>query len=263
MRAYYYLAKMKLLVSLTYRFEVLTTLGTNLILIISSYYLWKTAYKGIDSVKGVNESQMITYSMISVLLNSIFNINFEQRLQDRIEKGDMVIDFIRPVNFLLCNLAEDIGETLSSALSKLLPLLLFIVTFIHSSLPLSPLAFVLFLISVIFSFIILWLLSAIIALLSFWILQLGHLSGIKDGIIFILSGRIIPLWLFPESLQKIINYLPFQYIYQTPLSIYIGKLQFKQALAAMVLQLVWIVLLGLIVCFEWSRAKKQVLIQGG
>lgn len=57
MGAYYYLAKMKILVSLAYRFEVFTTIGTNFILMLATTYLWKAAYRGIDTVAGANESQ--------------------------------------------------------------------------------------------------------------------------------------------------------------------------------------------------------------
>ncbi len=75
MSAYYYLAKMKLLVFLSYRFEVFTSLGTNLIVVIANIYLWKAAYKGIDSVAGVKENQMLTYTIMSTLLASFFSVN--------------------------------------------------------------------------------------------------------------------------------------------------------------------------------------------
>lgn len=52
--AYYYLARMRILVSLAYRFEVFATVGTNLMLMKASIFLWKAAYRGIDSVAGVN-----------------------------------------------------------------------------------------------------------------------------------------------------------------------------------------------------------------
>ncbi|MCX7771541.1 MAG: hypothetical protein N2376_00320 [Clostridia bacterium] len=75
MSAYYYIAKMKLLVFLTYRFEVLTSPGTNFIVLMANIFLWKTAYRGADTVAGVNETQMLAYTMVSILLASFFSTN--------------------------------------------------------------------------------------------------------------------------------------------------------------------------------------------
>lgn len=263
MSAYYYIAKMKLLVSLTYRFEVFISLGTNLIIIVANIFLWKTAYSGIDSVAGVNETQMITYTMISILLASFFSGNIEHTLQERITQGDIAIDFFRPVNILLSYLAEDIGIALSSFISKLIPLLIIMAVFIQVPLPTNLGVFILFIFSTFFSFIILWLISASIALLCFWALQLGEVKTIKDGILLLLSGKIIPLWLFPKNIQNVLEFLPFQYIYQTPLSIYIGKLTPTQIATSMIVQFVWVILFTTLLCFGWSRARKRVLVQGG
>lgn len=129
--------------------------------------------------------------------------------------------------------------------------------------PDSPTAFILFLLSAVFSFLILWLISALISLLCFWVIQLGEIKTIKDGIILLLSGKVIPLWLFPKKIQTMIGFLPFQYVYQTPLSIYIGQVQPDEAAVSMLIQFVWIVLFTALLCFGWSRARKRVLVQGG
>lgn len=263
MSAYFYLAKMKLLVFLSYRFEVFTSLGTNLIVVLANIYLWKAAYKGIDSVAGVKETQMLTYTIMSTLLASFFSVNIEHALQERITHGDIAIDFFRPISILLKYLAEDIGIAISSILSKLMPLLVIMTVFVQPPVPDSPMAFVLFLLSAVFSFLILWLISALISLLCFWVLQLGEMKTVKDGIVLLLSGKIIPLWLFPKKIQRMIEILPFQYVYQTPLSIYIGKVQPEQAIVPMLIQFAWILLFTSLLCFGWSRARKRVLVQGG
>lgn len=263
MNAYCYLAKMKILISLTYRFEVFTTVGTNFILMIASTFLWKAAYNGIDTVGGVNESQMVTYAMISVLMASFFNVNVEFTLYERIRNGEISIDFFRPINLLLCYLAEDIGKSASSLVNKLLPLIVIMVVFIQVPVPASFTAGLLFVLSTAMSFMILWLISALIGVLCFWVIELGNVGLIRDGIIIMLSGKLIPLWLFPESIQNVLKFLPFQYIYQTPLSIYIGQVDIEQTIFPLIIQVVWIMTLTLFLCFVWRRARKCVLVQGG
>jgi len=263
MSAYYYLAKMKILVSLAYRFEVFINLGTNLILMVASTFLWRAAYKGVDTVAGVNESQMITYAMVSILITSFYNINVQYTLYRRIRQGDIAIDFFRPIKLLLCYFAEDIGQSISSVVNKLLPLLVIMSAFIQIPAPAGFTAGLLFVLSTAMSFVILWLISALIGVLCFWFVELGNIDIIKDGILFLLSGRIIPLWLFPENIQNILKFLPFQYIYQTPLSIFIGQLPLEQAGFTLLIQFTWIVILMLLLCFAWSKARKHISIQGG
>ena len=37
-----------------------------------------------------------------------------------------------------------------------------------------------------------------------------------------LSGALVPMWVFPESLQIVSRYLPFEYIYYGPITVLIG-----------------------------------------
>jgi len=263
MGAYYYLAKMKILVSLTYRFEVFAAAGTNFILMIASTFLWKAAYRGVDNVAGVNESRMITYAMVSILLTSFFDIRVDYTLYERIRQGEIAIDFFRPINLLLCYLAEDIGQSISSVFNKLLPLIVIMVVFIQIPTPAGFTAGLLFILSTSMSFMILWIICALIGLLCFWVIELGHIRAIMEGIIVLLSGKLIPLWLFPESVQNVLKFLPFQYIYQTPLSIYIGQLTLEQTVFSLIIQFVWIVILAILLRLIWGNARKCVLIQGG
>jgi ABC-2 type transport system permease protein len=113
------------------------------------------------------------------------------------------------------------------------------------------------------SYAILWLLSAIVGLVAFWAMELGNMGMVKDSIVRILSGSIIPLWFFPSSIQTISKFLPFQYTYQTPLAIYIGEIRTVDALKAMGIQFVWIAALYVLLYVVWNKAKKKTLIQGG
>ncbi|MDI4647259.1 ABC transporter permease [Cohnella hashimotonis] len=263
MSPYLYAAKLKLLVSLAYRFEVFAALGTNVIVLLANLYLWKAAYRGIDSVAGVTEDGMIVYAMMSVLLTSFFPKTVEEKLQERIGQGDIAVDFFRPVRLVLMYFFEDVGTALGAVATQLAPLLLVMALFLQNPLPVSLAAFLLFLVSACLSFVLLWLISLMLGLLCFWVLQLGNLGTVKDGVLLLLSGRFIPLWLFPEEARSVLVFLPFSYIYQTPLGIYIGQLAPGRIAFELLVQAGWIVALSLAAAAMWSRARKRVLVQGG
>ena len=263
MRAYVQLAKLRLLTELTYRFDVYAGILTNLILMVATVFLWKTAFRGMGTVGGVDEGQMITYAILASLLGALFSPGVDDALNDKIRNGSIAVDFIRPIHPPLSWLADDIGSTISSFLMRVIPLLIFSSLFIRVPLPANLPAALLFIPCCILSFGILWMLSAVCGLIAFWTMELGELGIAKDAVVRVLSGGLVPIWFFPGWAQKISAWLPFQYAVQLPLEIYIGRAGPREALAGIFIQFVWFVILGLLAAWLWSRGRRRVLVQGG
>jgi ABC-2 type transport system permease protein len=262
LQAYWYIAKMRILTTLAYRFEVFAAVGSQLILMLAAVFLWETAYSGGSSTT-MQLNQIVTYTILSILLGSVFICNVQDTIYRKVRDGTIVVDFYRPITLLGCYLADDLGSMMSSVVNKVLPLFLLASLFFKMPLPSSFTSFLLFIPSCLLSYAILWLLSAIVGLISFWFMELGNMGMVKDSIVRILSGSIVPLWFFPSSVQIISKFLPFQYTYQTPLAIYIGQITPLDAMIAMFIQLIWIALLYGILYAVWNKAKKKTLIQGG
>jgi ABC-2 type transport system permease protein len=93
------------------------------------------------------------------------------------------------------------------------------------------------------SYMILWLISAIVGLTSFWVVELGPLGHIKNALVGTISGSFIPVWFFPDAIRKFLEFLPFMYIYQLPIGIYIGKTDMTESIKGMAVQLLWVCIL--------------------
>ncbi|BBH24688.1 ABC transporter permease [Paenibacillus baekrokdamisoli] len=263
MSAYYYFFKMRILTTIAYRFEVFTAVASNAVMLLATVFLWEAAYRGKGVVAGVSEHQMVIYSILSVVLGAMLSVNVQNDIYNRVREGQIATDFIKPITLLGMFLAEDLGTTVSSLVNRALPLVILASFLFTPPLPSSWIAFLLFLPSVMLSFVLLWLLGAIVGMTSFWVMELGNLGMVKDALVRILSGSLIPIWYFPDWMQTASRWLPFQYMYQMPLSIYIGKISYAEAGTAFVIQLLWIIVLTGIVYAVWNRAKRVTLIQGG
>ncbi len=86
---------------------------------------------------------------------------------------------------------------------------------------------------------------------------------VKDAVVRVLSGSLVPLWFFPAEVQRVSEWLPFQYTYQTPIGIYIGIMPARDAMQAIGIQALWVVILALLLAWIWKRARSKVMIQGG
>lgn len=260
--SYLHVVRLRFLAALAYRFEVVARLGTNAVLMVAAVFLWRTAFRGAGAAAGVGERQMVTYAVVSVLLSSLFAQEVQQTLHERIRRGDIAIDLIRPVKPLAFWFAADLGAAASSLLLQGPPLLALAMAFEPFG-PADASAGVLFLASTGLSFVILWLLAALSGLAAFWTLDLGNLGYLKDALVRLLSGSVVPIWFFPEWFQSVSQYLPFVHTYQLPLAIFIGRTHGPEAVEGMLVQGVWIAILGGVVAGVWSRGRRRVLIQGG
>ncbi len=261
--AYIYFAKMKLMTSVVYRFEFFASIIASGMVMFSTVFMWRTVYHAVTVVDGFNVDQMITYSILSTILGMVFNVTVEDAIYERVMQGDIAIDFIRPTNMILCYLAEDIGSSTGILLTRCAPMLLFISIFFYVPTPANGVAFLLFIISTVLSFSIIWIMDAIIGVMHIKMGDLGSLAFAKDCIVLLLSGSIIPIWFLPEKIRLVLSFLPFQYTYQTPLGIYIGKYMPYEALSAMLVQCIWICILLYVLIAVWEKTSKNVLAQGG
>ena len=263
MQAYRYLMKMKILVGFTYRFEVVMVVLTRLVVMVASVYLWNSAYEGVTVMEGLTRSQMITYAVLAIVLSSLFQTDVENGIGRGVRRGTIAVQFLRPKDVLSLFFFEDVGLMITSLMLRCAPLLLCGILLFGLAAPVSVGAMAMFLISIAFSYLIIWLLSAITSMITFWAMFLGQMGAVRIVVVNILSGMLIPIWFFPPVLQHILRFLPFQYTYQTPLGIYIGRISIMDGLFQMGVQCGWIVLLFFVLQFIWKRAQRRVLVQGG
>jgi ABC-2 type transport system permease protein len=254
---------MKVLVGLAYRFEVFAVVVTQLIVMVASVCLWNSAYGNEKVMEGLAKNQMVTYAVLAVVLHSLFQFGVQSSISRGVRYGTIAVQFLRPVDIIAMYLCDDLGDMATAFFLKTVPLLVLGAAVFGISPPASTPALLLSLLSVVFAFIILWLLSALTGMITFWAMSLGQLGVVKDVLVNILSGMLIPVWFFPPFLRAVLRFLPFQYTYQTPIGIYIGKIPVSQGLFEIAVQLIWAAVLYILVRLVWHRARKHMLIQGG
>ncbi|MDO8604274.1 MAG: ABC-2 family transporter protein [bacterium] len=101
----------------------------------------------------------------------------------------------------------------------------------------------------------------IVGLLSFWIEDVLPIFWIVDKAVMILGGSYLPVALFPDFMYKIALYSPFGASVFVTHTVYESWTTIWYKLIS--IQLFWIVVLGGIIYFMFSRAVKNVSVNGG
>lgn len=262
-KAYFYVYRVQILKSLAYRFDVYGNILMQCIIMFASAFFWKALYQHADQVQGVSVDSMLVYTVISTMMSVLFMTKVEQRVMDSVKKGTVASDMLKPVRLFGMYFFEDLGNITALIFQNMLPI--FIIGSFCIALPKYNTIgeFALFIPSLIMAFAINWLLAACFSMWSFTAINMGPMLQIKKHLIRLLSGSIIPMWFFPGWLASVLNVLPFVYIYQLPLDIYIGKYNMDNILPRLGIQFGWVCILFILFVLLEKRVTEKVLVQGG
>lgn len=263
MKKYLYVVKTQIIKSFTYSFNVYGNIIMQTIIMITSAFFWRALYGSEAYVKGVNVDGMLSYIVLSSMLSVILFTNVERRIEVSVEKGTVAADLMKPINIFGVYFAEDAGSVIALVFQNLLPIFIIGSLLIRVPKMADASLLPLFVISVLESVLINWFISALFGLWSFTAVNIDALIQVKKHLIRLLSGSIIPLWFFPDRFREILEYLPFVYIYQLPLSIYIGKGSREEIMGQMIIQLVWLLILAFVFVLVQKQITKKVMVQGG
>ncbi|HSK88615.1 MAG TPA: hypothetical protein VK880_09675, partial [Anaerolineales bacterium] len=144
-----------------------------------------------------------------------------------------------------------------------IPTILLLVFAFHIEIPLG-IGLAIFPFSLILAYLLSFCFDYFIGLLGFYTESVWGLSITKEIIITVLSGGLIPLQFFPEAVQKILLWLPFQAIYYTPLTM-VAKpnLGWGTFLPMLGVQLFWVIALFTLTRLFYNQAVKVLRISGG
>lgn len=263
MKSYLFVSKIRIQTALAYRFNVISTILIQCLIMYAMSCFWVAAYSGTELVSGVSRRDMITYTTISVIMGNLLTMGVQNRIAHSVRTGSVALDMLKPVNIYGIYLAEDIGDAAAALFQKAVPLVLVGTVMFGFPAPASVLHFMLFLFSFVIGYLINWILAALLGMCAFKTLTLGPLANAKGFIMKLLSGSIFPLWFFPAGVRRVLELLPFMNIYQLPLGIYIGQYAMNEILLRTGIQLFWCGLLWLVFDILQRKASAAVLIQGG
>jgi ABC-2 type transport system permease protein len=204
-----------------YRSHVLVSLFVGPVYFLVQIFIWKAVYAARGIVKGLTLEQMITYFGVSVLINYLIMDFADWNLQMLIHTGKFLTYMLRPMSHVYFALSQKVGHRLLGFAIEFIPVyLIFFLIFGISLVPARPIYAV---ISIVLGFLMMFLVDYCIGITAFW---LTRTAGVRRMFLIlrnICSGAFLPLVFYPKTLQKILFFLPFQFIAYVPARACIGS----------------------------------------
>ena len=147
----------------------------------------------------------------------------------------------------------------------LLPTFIVVMIITKGAIPMG-LNLIYFIVSLVLALIINFNIEMLVAPICLYTESTWGINIVKETIVLLLSGATIPLAFFPEGLRRLVQYLPFRCIYDTPLSVLLQKQGYTLGTGlgfSLLLQFAWCVALGAAGVVFWNVSLKKITVNGG
>ncbi len=187
---------------------------------------------GRKPIAGYNLAQMITYVSVGWIIRSFYWNTIDQEMAYEVIEGKIAMDLIKPVSIQWMWICRAMGESAFRLVLLTLPTAI-VVRLIF---PVQRAGFARGFPAVsaspsLGSFFLMGAINFMIGTCAIPLKSILALIRAKYWLIELLSGLLIPMAFFPEKVQTVLAWLPFEHIAYTPLQIYLGKLDRAQRAA--------------------------------
>lgn len=223
--------------------------------------LWQTTYDGVGTatIAGYSFKQIMWYLVLTESM-VLASPSLSTRIEEEVKSGDVAFKLIRPVSFLAFHYVEYMSEVairfvINLLLGSFIGLLLVGLPPLGAGIARLPLL-------ALGGFTVNFMLGMLIALSAFWVEETRGLEFVYNKILFTVGGMLMPLELFPETLQKIGHWLPFQAIVYFPARTAVGMFH-GEILRMLAVQWFWAAMFGGIVWFVYRKGVRKLNVNGG
>ena len=267
MRKYLSFFRIRFLSGLQYRAAAWAGVSTQFAWGGMSLLMYRAFWRAGSEAFPMEFSDLSTYIWLQQALLAMFMAwYFDNDIFDSITSGSIAYELCRPCDLYTMWFTKNVAVRLSRVVLRCFPILL-VAMFLPKpygvSLPGSVMAEVLFPLSLILGFLVLVAFSMLIYISACYTLSSTGIRILATSAVEFLTGGVIPLPFFPDWIQPIMNLLPFASMQSTPFLIYTGHVGGQDAMSAILLQAVWLVLLVGVGKLWIRRATRRVVLQGG
>ncbi|WP_242861500.1 ABC transporter permease [Cellulosilyticum ruminicola] len=265
MKKYLALTKVGILEKLNFRGSIYINLIGNLIYLIVTYYLWKAVYMSVETgtVNGMSFYDTMIYLVLAATISMIMGSRVVWWMGMDYQSGQVGIDLLKPMNYLVYWFFFESGEYIVSIITLFIPTFCIVYVLTKGMIVLGV-NIIFFVISLILSILINYFIDFIVGILCFYTQSIWGINIMKEVVVALLSGARIPLVFFPVVLRNLCKYLPFQYIYNTPLTIILShNCKLTEYMHLLLIQIVWVIITGILAALVWKNSKKLITVNGG
>lgn len=265
LKKYLTLTRAGIIETLQFRLSFVVMVAGNLLYLIVVYFLWKAIYAsaGTDIVNGMTFTDTLIYLVLATALFNFMEMYTVWEIGRNIQSGKIVLDLLKPMDYRKYLFWSYSGSFVTQFFLTFLPTFIAVSVVTGGAIPIGV-NLLYFIISVIMAVSINYSIDFLVGTVCLYTESIWGINIMKQVIVLLLSGATIPLAFFPDSLRTVMYYLPFQSIYNAPLSILLdGQPQLQTVLVTLGTQLFWCIAMFILSKLFWKVSLRQITVNGG
>ena len=232
-----------------------------MLLYVYKIHIYNSA--GTDSVNGMTFYDTLIYLVLATALFNFMEMHFVWEIGRDIQSGKIILKIIRPMNYQTYIFWSFSGSLVIQFVTTFLPTFIIVKLMTGDVIQLKY-NMIFFVISVAFAVVINFCLDSFIGTICLFTESIWGLNIMNQVIVLLFSGATIPLAFFPEALRRIVYFLPYQSIYNAPLTILLnGNSDVTEMLKIIGIQAIWCVVLIVFNKKFWSFSFRRLMVNGG
>lgn len=261
MKRYLTLTRAGVIEALQFRLSMLIMVVGNLLYLIVVYFLWKSIYAsaGTDIVNGMTFTDTLIYLVLATALFNFMEMYTVWEIGRNIQSGKIVLDLLKPMDFRRYLFWSFSGTFVTQFFFTFLPTFIVVCVVTKGAIPLG-INLLYFAVSVIMAVMINYSVDFIVGTICLYTESIWGINIMKQVVVLLLSGATVPIAFFPEPLKTVVYYLPFQSIYNAPLTLLLNS---ENVFKTLGIQLFWCVFMTVISKLFWQVSLRQITVNGG
>jgi len=264
MRSYRAIVSARFRMLLQYRAAAAAGFGTQLFWGLIRVMIFEAFYRSTTAAQPMTLPQVVDYIWLgqaTFVMTLTYYMDLD--IMAMVRSGTVVYELLRPLDLYALWFSRSVASRAAPMLLRALPMLAVAGLFFGLRPPASAASGAAWLLSLAGALLLSCAISTLLSVSLLWTIAGEGLSQIVGFAGMLLSGMVIPLPLFPDWAQAVLNVLPFRGLLDIPARLYSGNLPPSEAFPLFVHQLAWtggLVALGRLLL---ARGTRRLVVQGG
>ncbi len=219
----------------------------------------------------MNLTEVVAYVWLGQALLGMLPWNVDADFREQVRDGAVAYDLLRPLDLYAYWFSRTLAFRVAVPTLRGVPMVVFAMVLLPLVglddwalvPPASAAAFAGFVVSVVLAALLATAVTLLAHISLLWTISGVGMDRILAVLVSILSGLIVPLPLFPDWLQPMLEWQPFRGLADVPYRIYSGNIPAAEIAPELVFTLGWTVVLVLLGRLILLRGVRRMVVQGG
>lgn len=249
---------------LQYRAAALAGLTTQVVFGLILMMVYQAFYQsGAVGEQPLSIGQVVTYVWLGQALLAILPWNGDPEIRALVRSGGVAYELLRPVDLYTYWFARAVALRTAPTLLRAVPMVILAMALFGMKPPADAGSAFGFAIVMVGTLAMSCAITVLVGVTLMWTISGEGIIYLLPSVVTLLSGMLVPIPLFPEWAQPILEFLPFSALVDAPYRVYLGDTPFSELGAVVLHQWVWIAVMVLAGRILLQRGLKRMVVQGG